>query len=99
MCTATFTKKNINWGLVFSFRDLVHYHHGRNHDIMRADMILKKKLRILQLDPQAEGYYHTGQSSSIGDLKACPNSDTGPQTRPHLLQEGQASIVVPFPLG
>jgi hypothetical protein len=36
-------------------RGLVHYHHGKKHGRMQADMVLKKELRVLHLDPQAAG--------------------------------------------
>jgi hypothetical protein len=37
------------------FRGLVHYHHGGEHGCMQADMVQKKELRVLHLDPQAAG--------------------------------------------
>jgi hypothetical protein len=37
-------------GLVYSFRGLVCYHHGRKHGSLQADMVLEKKLRVLHLD-------------------------------------------------
>ena len=33
------------------FRGLVHYHHGRKHGSVQADMVLEKELRVLHLDP------------------------------------------------
>jgi hypothetical protein len=36
-------------GLVYSFRGLVHYHHGREHDNFQADMVLKE-LGVLYID-------------------------------------------------
>ena len=50
----------------------------RNMTTMLADMVLEKELRALHLDLQAaEGTVcHTGCCLSIGDLKACPYSDT-----------------------
>jgi hypothetical protein len=36
-------------GLVYRFRGLVHYHHGRKHGRVQADMVLEKELRILHL--------------------------------------------------
>ena len=41
--------------LAYSFRYLVHYHHGRKHGGMQADMVQEKKLRVLHLDLQAAG--------------------------------------------
>lgn len=51
-------------------------------------MALEKELRVVYLDLQAaEGdWAHTGQSLSIGHLKASPPTVTIPLTRPHLLQ-------------
>jgi hypothetical protein len=40
-------------GLVYSFRGSVHYHLGRNHGGVQADMVLKMELRVLHLDPKA----------------------------------------------
>jgi len=40
-------------GLAYSFRDLVHYHHGGEHASIPADMVLEKELRVLHLDPKA----------------------------------------------
>ena len=34
---------------------LAHYHHGRNHGSMQADMVLEKMLGVLHSDPQAAG--------------------------------------------
>ena len=40
-------------GSGLKLRGLVHYSHSGNPDSWKADMVLEKKLRILQLDPQA----------------------------------------------
>jgi hypothetical protein len=61
------------------------------HGSIQADMVLEKELRILHLDWKATGNCYTGQSLSIGDLKACPHNDTLPPTRPHPLQQGHTS--------
>ena len=37
-------------GLSYSFRGSVHYHHGRKHGSVQADMVLEKELRVLHLD-------------------------------------------------
>jgi hypothetical protein len=39
--------------LAYSFRDLVHYTHGRKHGSMQADMVREKELIALHLDPKA----------------------------------------------
>ena len=81
-------------GLAYSFRGLVHYHHGRKHGSIQADMVLEEP-RILHLDPKAPRRrlsFHTGQSLNIESLKAHSHSDTLPPTRPHL-------PVVPLPVG
>jgi hypothetical protein len=57
----------------YSFRGLVHYHHGRKNGNIQADMLMEKELRVLHPDQQAaEGktMSDTGHSLSIGDLKA-----------------------------
>ena len=57
MTTVTLRKENIYLGLPYSFRGYVHYHHGKEHDSMRADMVLEKDLRVLHLYLQvAEGH-------------------------------------------
>jgi hypothetical protein len=33
-------KKALIWGLAYSFRDLVHYHHGGEHGGTQADVVL-----------------------------------------------------------
>jgi hypothetical protein len=40
-------------GLAFIFRGSVHYHHGRKHGRVQADMVLEKGLRVLLLDLRA----------------------------------------------
>ena len=50
---ATLTKENIELGLAYSFRGLVHYHQGRKHGSIQADMVLEKKHRGLYLDLKA----------------------------------------------
>ena len=52
MTKATLIKENIELGLAYSFRGLVHYHHGGKHGCMQADMVLEKELRILHLYSQ-----------------------------------------------
>ena len=53
MAKATLIKENISLGLAYSFRGLVHYHHGGKRGRIQADMVLENKLRVLHLDPQA----------------------------------------------
>jgi hypothetical protein len=50
---ATLIKENINcdW-LVYRFRGLVYYHHGRKHGGLPADVVLEKEPRVLHLDPK-----------------------------------------------
>ena len=50
MNMTTLGKDSIYLRFAYSFRGLVHYHHGRGHDCMLVDMILKKELRVLPLD-------------------------------------------------
>lgn len=40
-------------GLVYSFRGLVHYCHGRKHGSIQAEMRLENELKVLYLDLQA----------------------------------------------
>lgn len=57
MTTATFLTENIPMGLVYNFRIFVHYHHGGECVYLEAVTVLKKELRVLQLDPKASGNY------------------------------------------
>ena len=88
MTMATLIKESISLGLAYSFRGLVHYHHGKKYGGMQADMVLEKELRALHLDLRAaEGDYDGRSSWSILDIKAHLHSDTLPPTRSHLLQQ------------
>ena len=42
-------------GLAYSFRSLVHDHHGRKHGDEQADAVLEKERRVLHLETQAAG--------------------------------------------
>jgi hypothetical protein len=50
MITAALVKENIELGLAYSFRGLVHYPHGGKHGSIQADMVMEKELRGLHLD-------------------------------------------------
>jgi hypothetical protein len=39
--------------MAYNFRGLVHYHYGRKHGSMKADMVLEKELKCLNLEMQA----------------------------------------------
>ena len=41
-------------GLVYSYRELVHYLHGGKHSSIQADMVLEEELRVLYLDSQQQ---------------------------------------------
>jgi hypothetical protein len=41
--------------LAYTFRGLVHYHHGWEHGSTQVDMVLEKELRVSHPDPQAAG--------------------------------------------
>jgi hypothetical protein len=45
-------------GLAYSLRGLAHYHHGKKHGSMQADVVLEKDLRVLHLDLQAASDCH-----------------------------------------
>ena len=51
MTKVTLIKANISLGLAHSFRALVHYHQGRKHGSVQADVALEDP-RVLQLDPK-----------------------------------------------
>ena len=56
-------KENIELGLAYNFRGLVHYLHGRNYGGMQAKMVLEKELKVLHLDPNASRRLsHPGRS-------------------------------------
>jgi hypothetical protein len=39
--------------LAYSFRGSVHYHCGRKHGSIQADIMLEEELRVLHFDPKA----------------------------------------------
>ena len=49
MTKTTLMKANIYLGLAYSFRDSVHYHHGRKYGSRKADMVLDEP-KVLHLD-------------------------------------------------
>jgi hypothetical protein len=77
MTKAALIKDNILLGLAYSVRGSVHFHYGRKHSSVQADMVVEKELSVLHLNPtasrrrlshgsQEEGFFHRGQSLSIG---------------------------------
>jgi hypothetical protein len=79
-------------GLSYSFRSLVHCHHGRKHGHTQADMELDCLLRVLHLNLQAAGRDRaTGLAWTSETSKSSPfshissNKDTCTPTRLHLL--------------
>jgi len=52
MTKAILIKKNIELGLTYRFSGFVHYHHGRKHGSIQADMVLED-LKVLHLDLKA----------------------------------------------
>jgi hypothetical protein len=85
MTKATLIKYSIYLELAYSFRRLIHYHHGRKHGSIQAGMVLEM-LRVLHLDPKGRRRL---SSTGIREeaLKAHPHSDQ----RPHLFQQSHAS--------
>jgi hypothetical protein len=53
MIKVSFIKENTYVGLAYSFRVIVHYHHGGKYCSAQADMVLEKELRVLHLDLKA----------------------------------------------
>jgi hypothetical protein len=53
MTKATLMEDNISLGLAYRFRGLVHYHQGKKHGSVQADMVVKKDLRLLYLETKA----------------------------------------------
>jgi len=86
-------------GAGLQFRDLVHYGHGRKHGRMQADMVLKKELRILHLDPesQKETVFHRqlggGSGTHWPDLSTSPQSPASTVT--HFLCKATPSPIRP----
>ena len=54
MIKTTLINKNIDMGVTYSFRGLVHYHPS-THGGIQANVVLAKKLRVLHLHPQETG--------------------------------------------
>ena len=50
MTTAILITEMITLGLAYIFRNLVYYHHGREHGSMQVDMVLEKEVRFLHVD-------------------------------------------------
>jgi hypothetical protein len=85
-------------GLAYRFRYSGHYHHGRKHGSLQADVELEKLLRGLYLDLKAarkrlyrQGIrrrlrFQNGWSLSMWHLEGCLHSDALPSTKAHLLQ-------------
>ena len=46
----SYTGKSFNW-MAYTFRGLVHFHHGSKLGGMQVDIVLDKELRILYLWP------------------------------------------------
>jgi hypothetical protein len=40
-------------GLAYNFRGTVHYHHGRKHGSLQADMVQEKEIKVLYFDLKA----------------------------------------------
>jgi len=58
-------------GLAYSFRDLVHYHHGGEHGSLQADMVLEK-FRALHPNMQAAGRERHWAGLRLFKLQAHP---------------------------
>lgn len=77
--------------LLFSFRSLVHFHYGKKHAGIQTDVVLKKELRVLYLDPNAARRgrhrcldFFFGRFKAYPFLQTSPNKDMPTPTRPHL---------------
>ena len=83
-------------GLAYRFRGSVHYHHGREHGSIQADIVLEE-LRVLHLDAKAAtGDCHPKAArkrvSLLHWIELEPRvSKPTPTTRTHPLQQGYAS--------
>lgn len=70
-------KEYIELGLMpYSLRGVANDNHGGKHGRIQADIVLRKKLRVLRVDSQATRrrlvMFHLGTSLSIQDVKALP---------------------------
>ena len=79
-------KENIYLELVYSFRGPVHYHHGRKHGSIQADLVLGKYLRVKCADSKADmkrlTLLHWVELEHR--ISTYLHSDTFPPTRPPL---------------
>lgn len=70
MIKATLINKIFKWGWFqfgYSFRGSVNHHHGRKHDSMQTDMVLKEP-RVLYLATKAvrrELFLHEGSQEKV----------------------------------
>jgi hypothetical protein len=89
MTKATLIKESISLYLVYRFRDSVHYHHGKKHSSIQADMALEE-MRVLHLPPkEARSRVSSGREEE--GLKTHLQGETLPLTMPHLLQQCHTS--------
>ena len=83
--TATLIKETLVVVAHLQLRGSVHYHHGREHGSVQADVVLE--LRVLHLAGNRKSTDSLGGILSIGNLKSCPHSDTLPPVRSYSLQQ------------
>ena len=90
MSKATLIKENILLGLAYSFRGLVHYHHGGEHGSVQAEIELED-LRALNFDLQVAERDWVILGLSIYQTLKPSSSYTLPLTRLHLVQQDHTS--------
>jgi hypothetical protein len=59
-------------GLAYRFRGSVHYHQGRKHGSIQADLVLEKELGVVHLVPKANRRRLAFRQLGGGSLKAHP---------------------------
>jgi hypothetical protein len=79
MTKTTLRKKARNGGLTYSFRGLVHYHHGKEHG--GEGMALAESYTLICRNKRNR----TLLTIDFANLNAHPREHTLPSTRPYLL--------------
>lgn len=86
-------EKVFNWGLVYSFRGLVHAHHGRECSGRQAGMVPEELRAYILIDRwEAEKSARLSLEWAFETLQPTP-SDTLPATRPHFSDHSQTVLI------
>ena len=74
-------------GAGLQFRGSVHYHHGRKHGSIQADMVLEKELRVMHL------HVHAAEGDCVSHWVEGGHTSKPVSTVTHFLQQGQVVLL------